>query len=462
MSPLSLRRYRAERLLRGEFEALRGRVLQNVTIRLRASGVSVGVADLDACYSLAWHGLYGLVLDGEEISNPGGWLTLATFRRAIEEYRVRGRARPAGSEPGASSEEGEGLRGAESGSESDLAAELDDRVRLRHLFEGLRGRLTERELQAATLCYLHGLSRAQAASSMGISEARMRKLMDGDGARRPGVAAKMGALVDTISTGGWCAEQGSLMRGLAYGMLAPGGERHRLAELHRSECPACRAYVLSLRGLAATLPPLPSLLHALGIGTAAGAGAGTAVGAGSPAPPVPALAGGAAAGGAAGGGWALAGGSVGAKLAMGCLLALSVGAGCVALTGLEPLRSPGQVHASRSLERSRPAANAPARHTDHARSLGTPVSLALSPLTPSARASREFGLESGSPAGGQVAAESGGRTATGSAASVEFEPRPTATRAAARPKGSRELSSARAASRSPASSVQAEREFGIG
>ena len=91
---------------------------------------------------------------------------------------------------------------------------------------------------------------------MGISEARMRKLMDGQGAGRPGVARKVGALADTIQAGGWCEEQASLMRGLAYGILDPAGERYRLALIHRAECPACRTYVLSLRGLAVVLPPV--------------------------------------------------------------------------------------------------------------------------------------------------------------------------------------------------------------
>src|ERR1019366_4959555 len=86
---------------------------------------------------------------------------------------------------------------------------------------------------------------------MGISEARMRKLMDGQGPGRPGVAGKVGELAETIRDGSWCEEQGSLMRGLAYGILDPDGERYQLALMHRSECPACRAYVTSLRGLAA-------------------------------------------------------------------------------------------------------------------------------------------------------------------------------------------------------------------
>ncbi len=156
-------------------------------------------------------------------------------------------------------------------SERDFAAELDDRMRLRQLFEGLRGRLDAREREAATLCYLQGLSRAEAAERMGVSERRMRKLMEGHGPGRPGVAGKVGALVETIRDGAWCAEQGSLMRALAYGILDPDGERHRLALAHHGQCPACRAYVASLRGLAATLPPV---LLPWGLGAAALAHAG--------------------------------------------------------------------------------------------------------------------------------------------------------------------------------------------
>ena len=290
MSPLALRRYRAERLLREEFERLRGRVLLTVAGRLRASGVRLDASDLEACYALAWHGLYTAVLEGQEIANPTGWLVLVTFRRAIEEHRARARIEREGatvdSPRGARRAAGRGQDGASplvgAGAEYDLAAELDDRMRLRQLFEGLRGRLSARELQAAALCYLQGLSRSEAAARMGVSEARMRKLMEGAGPGRPGVAAKVGALVETIRSGGWCEEQGSLMRGFAYGVLAPGGERYQLALIHNSECPACRAYVRALRGLAAILPPVPCLLHwALGAGAAAGtgvAGSGAAIG----------------------------------------------------------------------------------------------------------------------------------------------------------------------------------------
>jgi DNA-directed RNA polymerase specialized sigma24 family protein len=304
--------------------------------------VTLDPADLEACYAHAWQGLYAATLAGQEIANPAGWLMLVTFRRAIEEHRARRRLgdEPLGGEAGG---ERQPLHERAAVREPDLAAELDDRLQLRRFFEGLRARLSAREREAAVLCYLQGLTRAQAAARMGVSESRMRKLMEGPGAGRPGVAGKVSALVGTIRDGDWCEEQDSLMRGLAFGMLDPAGERYRLAVMHRDSCPACRAYVLSVRRLAVALPPVV-LPYALGAG-ALGIGAAAArVGAGPPAGGVAAASGaGASAGGAAaGGGWVAVGGPLGAKLAVGCLLAVGVGAGCVALGGgpVHPRRAP--------------------------------------------------------------------------------------------------------------------------
>ncbi len=318
MSPAGLRRYRAERLLRDEFTALRERVLAAVRGRLNANGVRLDQGDLEACYAQAWQGLHAAMLDGQDIVNPPGWLVLVTFRRAIEEHRARCRAHGRDHVLAGTAEAlGNGELPGAPAHERDLAAELDDRVRLRQLMEGMRVRLDAREREAAALCYLQGLSRVEAAARMGISEARMRKLMEGRTRGRPGVAGKVGELLDTIRAGRWCQEQGSLMRALAYGVLDPEGERYQVAVLHRSQCPACRAYVLSLRGLAAVLPPALSPLGsgaALSVtGAASGAGAAGAAGAG-------------------GGGWIALGGPLTAKLAVGCLLALGVGAGCVALS----------------------------------------------------------------------------------------------------------------------------------
>ncbi|MGA2164231.1 MAG: sigma-70 family RNA polymerase sigma factor [Solirubrobacteraceae bacterium] len=350
MSPSTLRRYRAERLLRQEFGGLREEVLRSVRGRLRSRGVHLDDGDLEACYAAAWQGLYAAIDAGEEIANPGGWLAVVTFRRAIDEHRgarARGlgglaQIESAGSEREVAGAAAEAHVAHTARSEPDFAAQLDNRAKLRQLFEALRSRLSERECEAAALCYLQGLTRAQAAQRMGISEARMTKLMEGRGPGSPGVAGKVGVLLEAISGGEWCEQQGSLMRGFAFGVLDRGGERYRLARLHQRECPSCRAYVLSLRGLAAVLPPLPlplPLPWGLGFGgpptpsspthTAASAKAGAGTGAGAITASGAAGAGGAAAGGAASGGWLL-GGTVGAKLAVGCVLALSVG--CVALT----------------------------------------------------------------------------------------------------------------------------------
>ncbi len=406
MSPLLLRRYRADRLLREEFETLRGRVIGCVEARLRGAGASLDRSDLEAAYAQAWQGLHAAVLEGQQIANPGGWLAVVTHRRALDEHRARGGAVPVALDGGSGR--------VVAARERDLAEELDDRARLHALLEALRARLSERERQAAALCYLQGLSRVEAAAQMGVSESRMRKLMEGAGKGLRGVAAKVGALVQAITGGEWCEQQGSLMRGLAFGILDPQGERYRLALSHRDACPACRAYVLSLRGLAAALPPVPALLHPLLAGGAAGAAsgaltssgsAGVGVGGSAGATSAPLGAGalsasGAAGAGAAGGGWWLAGG-VGAKLAAGCLLALGVGAGCVALEGHghgAGKAAHGQVRKTRAAARAASGAatagltagpDLSALHTDGAGE-APPADRAV---TDPARASREFGLE---------------------------------------------------------------------
>jgi DNA-directed RNA polymerase specialized sigma24 family protein len=485
MSPLTLRRYRAERLLREEFEGLRARVIATVRGRLGASGAHLDVRDLEACYSQAWQGLYAAVLDGQAIESPAGWLTLVTYRRAIEELRAGRHVDHGSARHGRGTGEGDArlelpTDGAE---EPDLAAGLDDRMRLRHLFEGLRGRLSVREREAASFCYLQGLSRTEAAARMGISEARMRKLMDGPGAGRPGVAGKVGDLAETIRGGGWCEEQGSLMRGLAYGILDPDGERYRLAVSHRGECPACRAYVVSLRGLAAVLPPVlrPWGLGAgvvaragasahtgaqIGAHSGAGAQAGAGVGGGV------AASGAAGVGGAAGGSWLLAGGPLGAKLAVGCLIALGVGAGCVAITHGPGFPSPSR-HRSHSAHKARPwtgtgihgaggssltvdrlVAGLPGAPGGHASASSTP------PLTPTEKAAREFGPERGAApldarSSSSSSSSSSGVSATATARSATSVKREFMVA----PRSSPAPSSAEAAG-SGASS--AEREFGIG
>jgi DNA-directed RNA polymerase specialized sigma24 family protein len=276
MSPSALRRYRAERFLRKDFSELRAKVLAVVGSRLRAKGVTLDQADLESCYAQAFHGLYATVLGGAEIENPTGWLVVVTFRRAIDESRVTARrGSSAGAHPSVG-RAGSTADGQWAAPDYDIADALDDRATLRQVFEGLRSSLSPRECEAASLCYLQGLTRAEAAKQMGLSEARMRKLMEGAGPGRPGLAGKMGELLSTIKAGEWCEKQSSLMRAYAFSILDPEGERYHLAAAHLDACSACRAHVASLRGLAAVLPPLPLTFALAGVsGTVAGNTAGS-------------------------------------------------------------------------------------------------------------------------------------------------------------------------------------------
>ncbi len=484
MSPVGVRRWRAERMLRRDFEALSSSVLAAVRRRMRASGAGVSQIDLEACYALAWQGLYAAILEGQEIANPAGWLVVVTHRRAVDELRALTRARRAGV-PRPSED-------------PDLAGELDERARLRQLLEGLKARLSPREREAAALCYLQGLTRAEAAAQMGLSERAFRKLMEGRGPGRPGVATKMGTLVETVDEGRWCEQQGSLMRAFAYGILDRRGERYARAREHSGDCPACRAYVASLRGLAAILPPalLPSVLRAgarahlfagggaVGAhagaagagstGTAGAGGTGVAVGAGAAPGTVGA---GAAAVGTGGGGWLLAGGSISAKLAAGCLLALGVGAGCIGIA------AGSHAHARRprprlaaQLAKARPAAASVSLAPAQGAAAGAPEggsvaassAAAASYSTPQARAEREFGLERAQ--GSPTAAESGGRSHDRAQAASAHSQSVAAGETAG---GSQESGRAEEAappvaasqagsSASPAAEAQAQREFAPG
>ncbi|HEX9482796.1 MAG TPA: sigma-70 family RNA polymerase sigma factor [Solirubrobacteraceae bacterium] len=383
MSPATLRRYRAERLLERDFAALRSIVLATVGARLRSSGASLDPAELDACYATAWQGLYAAALKGDRIVNTRAWLTLVTYRRAIEELR--------------SPRRGEEPLPAQAAVEQDLAGELDDRQRLRNLLQGMRARLDLREREAAALCYLHGYSRGEAARLMGVSETRMRKLMEGSKGRA-GVSAKLGELVETIRDGSFCEQQGSLMRALAFGVLDPGGERYRLAVVHRSDCPACRHYVATLRGAAVLLPPVLTLPGGGAAGLFAGAGIGHHAAAGQATASLPSLGASAATGGGAGAGgsWALGSGLT-AKLAAGCLLAVGIGAGCVAIERGAPQRdgpAPRPAAAPPPAGASAPAALA-ARVATARRARPGGQSRARGPAAtvPASSRGREFSLE---------------------------------------------------------------------
>jgi hypothetical protein len=70
------------------------------------------------------------------------------------------------------------------------------------------------------------------------------------------------------------------MRAYAFGILDPDGGRYALAVAHTRDCPACRAHVAALRGLASVLPPLPfapAFAGSVGVRAASGGGSQAAM-----------------------------------------------------------------------------------------------------------------------------------------------------------------------------------------
>ncbi|HWK25835.1 MAG TPA: sigma-70 family RNA polymerase sigma factor [Solirubrobacter sp.] len=249
----------AELLVERDYERLKPGVLRSLRRRMAARGLHADETDLDAFYNQAWHGLYVRLVAGDEIASPQGLLVTIAERRAIDEARASRHDRR---------EAPELLD--ERGDDVDLEARLDDHVRFRQFTQGLRERLTERERQAALLCYVHEYTRPEAAQVLGVSPRRMEKIMDR-------VSVQTGALVRDIEAGAWCESRRSLIKAYALGLLDVDGPRHALAVAHLEDCPACRRRVRGIRGLASFAPPAPLLLAVVG-GAAAAAGQGAAVG----------------------------------------------------------------------------------------------------------------------------------------------------------------------------------------
>lgn len=243
-----LRQRRAQQTLEREYVAQRENVLRAVRSKLNRDGIHLDDADLDAFYNQAWHGVYGQLLEGARIANPPGLLVRVTYCRAVDEYRKLHVTRRADHE-----------EVADRGIDPDAAQQVDDEAKLQQFVEGLKDRLSPRECEAATLCYLLGFSRPEAAERLGVEPRRMEKIMDA-------VSKKVGEFVRDIEAGEWCERRGSLMRAYALGVLDPDGERYVLAREHLDACSSCRAYVRNLRGLGAVLPPVGLPLGGDGLG----------------------------------------------------------------------------------------------------------------------------------------------------------------------------------------------------
>ena len=231
---------------------------------------SLDESDLEACYAQAWQGLYSGVLEGQEIANPAGWLALVTYRRAIDEHRAR-------AAPGASASPAR--RGT---AQARTAARREPRLPARR--RARRSRPAAPAVRGAARAAQRARARGRGALLPAGPLARRGRGADGcergahaqadGGSRRgrPGVARKVGELVETIRAGGWCEEQGSLMRALRLRHPRPRrasatGSRSRTAVNARPAAPTSSRCA----GLAAVLPPVLSPL-ALTAGASAAPG----------------------------------------------------------------------------------------------------------------------------------------------------------------------------------------------
>lgn len=244
----------ADRVIGEEYEAFKLEVERAVAGKLAASKIRFADIDMDGFYNQAWYGLYTKLQDGQVIDNRKGLLVQMTYRRAIDEYRTLHPDRHA-----------DPVVLETVGAEDPIEETLDQQREFKQFVEGMRSSLNQRELRAATLCYVYGLSRPEAAEQVGVRPKRMEKIMDE-------VSRKMRPVLSSIKEGNWCEDRAVLINQYALGALEAGSEDYEEAVRHLEDCPGCRRHVLGTRGLAAVTIPSGLLLIAL-TGAAVGAGA---------------------------------------------------------------------------------------------------------------------------------------------------------------------------------------------
>lgn len=245
----------ADAVIGEEYDAFKSEVIGTAGARLAASNIHFADLDMDGFYNQAWFGLYTKLRDGQDVDNRKGLLVQMTYRRAIDEFRRMHPDRQAGPAM---------LEAV--GYEDPIEDTLDQRRAFSQFVEAMRSELNQRELTAATLCYVYGLTRPEAAEQLGVRPKRMEKIMDE-------VSRKLRPLLSSIKEGTWCEDRAVLINQFALGALEPDSPEYREAVEHLETCSGCRRHVLAARGL--TAATVPGLLFIGAIG-ATGVAAGTA------------------------------------------------------------------------------------------------------------------------------------------------------------------------------------------
>lgn len=252
----SVPRVDADAVIAEEYDAFRADVTRAVGAKLAATKIRFADLDMDGFYNQAWFGLYTKLQAGEEIENRKGLLVQMTYRRAIDEYRSLHPDRQAGPDA---------LDVMSVDQSPDETIEQQDQFR--QFVSTMRTELNERELKAATLCYVYGYTRPEAAEVVGVRPKRMEKIMDE-------VSRKMRPMLAHIKQGEYCESRVDLINMYALGALDEDSAAYQEAVDHLKHCPGCRRKVLGTRGLTAVTP-----VAGLGLLVTTGAlaaGAGTA------------------------------------------------------------------------------------------------------------------------------------------------------------------------------------------
>ena len=234
-----LRKLRADEQLRLRYEALKPRVIGVVRFR----HPRLANEDLEELYNTAWAVVYRALEAGEEVRSLEGFLRTVTMRRAIDLETSRSRVVVV--------------------ADPDVDPQLDALVvrqeEARHLKEALRQHLGELELQALLLCRGAGFTYAETAARLGVSERKLRKLIER-------AEPKLKAIGGAVEAGERCRSVQLLMRDYALGNLEQDSDRWHTAVEHLhgdGGCSGCRQLVLTLRGIAAVTPPVLPLRSAI-------------------------------------------------------------------------------------------------------------------------------------------------------------------------------------------------------
>lgn len=299
----------ADEVIGAEYAAFKDEVTRTAAGKLAASKIRFADLDMDGFYNQAWYGLYTKLQDGQKVENRKGLLIQMTYRRAIDEYRTLHPDRQA-----------DPVVLETLGVENPIDETIDQQQEFKHFVEGMRSELNQRELQAATLCYVYGMSRPEAAERVGVRPKRMEKIMDE-------VSRKLRPVLASIKEGTWCEDRAVLINQFALGALDPEGDEYREALGHLEGCPGCRRHVMGTRGLTAVTIPSALMLFAL-TGAVVGAGAAGAAAVGS------GVAGGSSAGGGAAAGTGAGLGGAGQIAAVVAAVAAVAAGGVVAANQL--------------------------------------------------------------------------------------------------------------------------------